>query len=52
MKLVLIKTPNPWREKMDATAIAAILSVVGTVIVAVVLAVRIGKLMNTTNSVD
>jgi hypothetical protein len=37
---------------MDATAIAAILSVVGTVIVAIVLAVRIGKLMNATNSVD
>ena len=37
---------------MDATAIAAILSVVCTVIVAIVLAVRIGKLMNATNSVD
>lgn len=37
---------------MDATAISAILGVVGTIIVAVVLAVRIGKLMNATNSVD
>jgi hypothetical protein len=37
---------------MDATAIAAILGVVGTVLVAVVLAVRIGKLMQATNSVD
>ena len=37
---------------MDWTAYAAILSVVGTVIVAIVLAARIGKLMKTTNSVD
>ena len=37
---------------MDVTAIAAILSVIGTIIVAVVLAVRIGKLINTTNSAE
>lgn len=37
---------------MDATAIAAILGVVGTVVVAIVLAVRIGKLMHSTNSAD
>jgi len=37
---------------MDATAIAAILGVIGTIIVAIVLAVRIGKLMHSTNSVD
>jgi len=37
---------------MDATAIAAILSVVGTIIVGAVLTVRISKLMNTTQSED
>ena len=37
---------------MDATAIAAILGVTGTIIVAIVLAARIGKLIKTTNSAD
>lgn len=37
---------------MDATAIGAILSVVGSVIVFVVLGMRINKLIRTTNSSD
>jgi len=37
---------------MDATAIAAILSVVGTIIVGTVLTIRIGKLIKTTQSED
>ena len=35
---------------MDATAIGAILSVVGSIIVFVFLGIRINKLMKTTNS--
>lgn len=35
---------------MDATAIGAILSVIGSIIVFVVLGIRINKLMKTTNS--
>jgi len=37
---------------MDATAIAAILGVIGSVIVFVVLGIRINHLMNNTNSED
>lgn len=37
---------------MDAVAIGAILSVVGSVIVFVFLGIRINKLMKTTNSND
>ncbi len=37
---------------MDATAIGAILSVIGSVIVFVFLGVKINNLMNTTNSED
>ncbi len=37
---------------MDATTIAAIFGVVGTVIVAIVLAVVIGKEIRTNNSAD
>ncbi len=37
---------------MDATAIGAILSVIGSVIVFVFLGVKINSLMNTTNSED
>jgi len=35
---------------MDATAIGAVASVIGSIIVFVVLGVRINKLMNTCNS--
>jgi len=37
---------------MDATAIGAIASVIGSIVVFVVLGIRINKLMNTTNSGD
>lgn len=37
---------------MDAVVIGSILSVVGAVLVVVVLAIRIGKLINTTHSKD
>lgn len=37
---------------MDATAIGAIASVIGSIVVFVVLGIRINKLMNTTNSRD
>ena len=37
---------------MDATAIAAILSVVGTILVGVVIIIRVIKLVNTTKSED
>jgi hypothetical protein len=41
------------REKtMDATAIGAIASVIGSVVVFVVLGIRINKLMNSCNSQD
>lgn len=37
---------------MDATAIGAIASVIGSVVVFVVLGIRINKLMNSCNSQD
>lgn len=37
---------------MDAVAIGAILSVVGSIVVVVVLGIRIMKLINTTHSED
>jgi hypothetical protein len=37
---------------MDATAIGAIASVIGSIIVFAVLGIRINKLMNTCNSKD
>lgn len=37
---------------MDATAIGAVLSVIGSIIVFVFLGVRINKLMNSCNSQD
>lgn len=43
---------NGERETMDATAIGAVLSVIGSIVVFVVLGVRITRLMKTTQSED
>lgn len=37
---------------MDAVMIGSILTVVGAVVIVVVLAIRVGKLINTTHSKD